>query len=79
MFPSAEIIGTDLSPIQPAFVPPNVHFQIDDMLLDWTWEEDYFDFVHFRALYGMCCTCNLTSLGVIGYLVQVKKKKSSFR
>ncbi|KAJ9136884.1 Demethylmenaquinone methyltransferase [Pleurostoma richardsiae] len=52
MFPSAEVIGTDLSPIQPAWVPPNVFFQIDDCLLDWTWPENHFDFVHFRALYG---------------------------
>lgn len=52
MFPSADVIGTDLSPIQPPWVPPNVHFQIDDCLLDWTWPEDHFDFVHMRALYG---------------------------
>jgi metalloendopeptidase OMA1, mitochondrial len=30
MYPEAEIIGTDLSPIQPAFVPPNVRFFIED-------------------------------------------------
>lgn len=29
-YPEAEIIGTDLSPIQPAFVPPNVRFFIED-------------------------------------------------
>jgi hypothetical protein len=52
MYPSAEVIGTDLSPIQPAWVPPNVHFQIDDCLLDWTWPQDHFDFVHIRMLYG---------------------------
>ncbi len=29
-FPSAEIVGVDLSPIQAELVPPNVHFFIDD-------------------------------------------------
>jgi trans-aconitate methyltransferase len=52
MFPSAEITGTDISPIQPAWVPPNVKFVIDDCLLEWTWPENHFDFVHMRALYG---------------------------
>lgn len=30
LYPEAEIIGTDLSPIQPEFVPPNVHFFVED-------------------------------------------------
>lgn len=29
-FPEADVIGTDLSPIQPGFVPPNVRFFIED-------------------------------------------------
>ena len=29
-FPNAEIYGTDLSPIQPTYVPENVHFYIED-------------------------------------------------
>jgi len=29
-FPQASIIGTDLSPVQPEMVPPNVRFLIDD-------------------------------------------------
>ena len=56
MYPSAEVIGTDLSPIQPSWVPPNVHFQIDDCILDWTWPENYFDFIHIRNLYGKLTT-----------------------
>ncbi|KXX81535.1 Demethylmenaquinone methyltransferase [Madurella mycetomatis] len=51
-FPSAEVIGTDLSPIQPSWIPPNVQFQMDDCLLGWTWPRDHFDFVHIRGLYG---------------------------
>ncbi|CAM1505131.1 Fc.00g107680.m01.CDS01 [Cosmosporella sp. VM-42] len=50
--PETEVIGTDLSPIQPAWVAPNVQFMIDDCLLDWTWEPNHFDFIHIRALYG---------------------------
>jgi len=29
-YPEADIIGTDLSPIQPGFVPPNVRFFVED-------------------------------------------------
>jgi len=29
-FPAANVVGTDLSPIQPEFVPPNCHFEVDD-------------------------------------------------
>jgi cyclopropane fatty-acyl-phospholipid synthase-like methyltransferase len=50
--PSAEVIGTDLSPTQPNFVPPNLKFEIDDLNDDWTWKPESFDFVHIRALYG---------------------------
>ena len=52
MFPSAEIIGTDLSPIQPQWVPPNCQFEIDDCTEEWTFQESSFDFIHVRALYG---------------------------
>ncbi|KAF4974549.1 hypothetical protein FZEAL_8573 [Fusarium zealandicum] len=51
-YPSAEIIGTDISPIQPSFVPPNCSFHIEDAQLEWTYQSETFDFVHIRALYG---------------------------
>ncbi|EFW15033.1 conserved hypothetical protein [Coccidioides posadasii str. Silveira] len=51
-YPSAEVIGTDLSPIQPAFVPPNVRFEIEDATLEWTFPQDHFDLIHVRTLYG---------------------------
>ncbi|EWZ31415.1 hypothetical protein FOCG_08515 [Fusarium oxysporum f. sp. radicis-lycopersici 26381] len=50
--PSAEITGTDISPIQPAWVPPNCQFHIEDAQLEWTYRPESFDFVHIRALYG---------------------------
>ncbi|KAH8704059.1 S-adenosyl-L-methionine-dependent methyltransferase [Talaromyces proteolyticus] len=51
-FPSAEVIGTDLSPIQPALIPPNLRFEIDDATYDWTYPRNFFDLVHVRSLYG---------------------------
>ncbi|KAI8712699.1 hypothetical protein NCS52_01368700 [Fusarium sp. LHS14.1] len=51
-YPSAEVIGTDISPIQPAWVPPNCKFHIDDAQLEWTYAPETFDFVHIRGLYG---------------------------
>ncbi|KXJ85778.1 S-adenosyl-L-methionine-dependent methyltransferase [Microdochium bolleyi] len=50
--PDADIIGTDLSPIQPSWVPPNIRFEIDDFLQPWTWEPNSFDFIHMRYLFG---------------------------
>ena len=47
-FPSAEVIGTDLSAIQPSWVPPNCKFEIDDAEADWTWSENTFDYIHNR-------------------------------
>jgi hypothetical protein len=46
------VTGTDLSPIQPSWVPPNVRFEIDDANLPWTWRDDTFDYIHLRALMG---------------------------
>ncbi|KAF4996142.1 hypothetical protein FDECE_12567 [Fusarium decemcellulare] len=51
-FPSATIFGTDISPTQPPWVPPNLTFQIDDAQLDWTFEPNSFDFIHIRFMYG---------------------------
>jgi len=52
-FPEAEIIGTDLSPIQPNFSPPNCTFIIDDAESDWAFtKDDAFDFIHARSMGG---------------------------
>ncbi|OAA78596.1 Methyltransferase type 11 [Akanthomyces lecanii RCEF 1005] len=51
-YPSASVVGTDISPIQPSWVPPNCTFYLDDAQLDWTFEPASFDFIHIRALYG---------------------------
>ncbi|KAJ5940187.1 hypothetical protein N7516_000355 [Penicillium verrucosum] len=53
LFPNTEIIGTDLSPVQPTEVPPNVHFLIDDATEEeWLWNKNYFDFIHTGHLSG---------------------------
>ncbi|KAH6664811.1 S-adenosyl-L-methionine-dependent methyltransferase [Plectosphaerella plurivora] len=51
-FPGAEVIGTDLSPIQPNWIPPNLQFQIDDCTRPWSFEPNSLDFVHIRLLVG---------------------------
>ncbi|KAF5017329.1 hypothetical protein F66182_10758 [Fusarium sp. NRRL 66182] len=51
-YPQSEVIGTDISPIQPSWAPANVKFEIDDATLRWTWENNTFDFIHIRYLFG---------------------------
>ncbi|KIW77629.1 hypothetical protein Z517_07461 [Fonsecaea pedrosoi CBS 271.37] len=51
MFPSAIVLGTDISPIQPPWVPPNCQFEIDDAEEDWLYPENSFDYIHGRDLY----------------------------
>lgn len=51
-YPDAEVIGSDLSPCQPEWVPPNVKFEVDDATLNWTWKDDHFDLIHLRYLFG---------------------------
>ncbi|KAK5127714.1 hypothetical protein LTR08_004323 [Meristemomyces frigidus] len=48
LYPSATITGTDLSKIQPSWVPPNVSFEIDDFDDDWTYPPASFDLIHNR-------------------------------
>ncbi|KAF6821203.1 Demethylmenaquinone methyltransferase 5 [Colletotrichum plurivorum] len=49
-YPEAEIIGLDLSPIQPPFVPPNVQFLVDDVEADWLYAENSIDYIHLRHM-----------------------------
>jgi ubiquinone/menaquinone biosynthesis C-methylase UbiE len=48
LFPSAEVIGVDIAPIQPKWVSSNCQFEIDDVEEDWMYKKDSFDFIHFR-------------------------------
>lgn len=46
----AEVVATDLSPIQPTWIPPNLQFLVDDCESDWTFERKSFDFIHIGHL-----------------------------
>ena len=51
--PESHVVGTDLSPIQPTWVPPNAKFYIDDCESDWVYGPDErFDYIHCRGLGG---------------------------
>ncbi|KAJ4012296.1 hypothetical protein NW752_007970, partial [Fusarium irregulare] len=49
--PETQIIGADLSPIQPSAVPPNVTFYVDDVEESWDYSAK-FDFIFVRFLTG---------------------------
>ena len=50
---TARVTGTDLSPIQPLYVPTKCEFQVDDAdSTMWTWKDNWFDFIHVRSLSG---------------------------
>ncbi|RDW63627.1 hypothetical protein BP6252_11172 [Coleophoma cylindrospora] len=48
-YPSAIVLGTDLSPIQPTYVPPNCYFEIDDAEDPWVYTRK-FEYIHGRLL-----------------------------
>ncbi|RYC63364.1 hypothetical protein CHU98_g2838 [Xylaria longipes] len=49
--PGSDVLGTDLSPIQPEYVPPNCRFEIDDIEDEWMFSSK-FDYVHGRHMVG---------------------------
>ncbi|KAH7251368.1 S-adenosyl-L-methionine-dependent methyltransferase [Fusarium tricinctum] len=49
--PECEVIGVDLSPIQPVAIPPNASFFVDDLEEPWDYSQK-FDFVFARFLTG---------------------------
>jgi len=51
LHPESIVIGIDISPIQPAFVPPNVQFEIADVEHPWTFTYK-FDFIFSRMMTG---------------------------
>lgn len=48
--PESHVVGTDLSPIQPAYIPTNCSFEIDDAEDQWTYDRP-FDFIHGRGIF----------------------------
>ncbi|KAF2493858.1 S-adenosyl-L-methionine-dependent methyltransferase, partial [Lophium mytilinum] len=47
-YPSADVLGIDLSPIQSEFVPPNLRFMVDDAEAEWLYPINHFDYIHTR-------------------------------
>ena len=47
--PESSVLGTDLSPIQPEYVPSNCRFEIDDVEDDWIFNNK-FDYIHGRYI-----------------------------
>lgn len=47
--PQVQVVGTDLSPIQPIWMPPNCQFIVDNAEQEWIFGQR-FDFVHSRML-----------------------------
>ena len=52
-YPGANVIGVDISPIQPKWVPTNCEFQIFDLEQSWTWGDNHFDLIHTRIMNGV--------------------------
>ena len=50
-FPAAEVVAIDITGCQPTEVPPNLFFEVDNALQEWTYTEP-FDFIHIRGLTG---------------------------
>lgn len=51
-YPGAEVVGVDVSPTQPQWIPPNLKFEHDDVSQPWTYKPDTFDYIHMRWLVG---------------------------
>ena len=47
--PESDVLGTDLSPIQPEYVPANCRFEIDDAEDEWVFSHP-FDYIHGRYM-----------------------------
>lgn len=48
-FPEVEVVGVDLAPIQPEYVPPNCEFELWDAQLS-PYPNKYFDVIHCRNI-----------------------------
>lgn len=71
--PAAAVLGTDLSPIQPHWLPANCTFEIADAAAPWAFAQQ-FDLVHVRNLgnslsdYPALAAAAFNSMHVDGYI-----------
>jgi SAM-dependent methyltransferase len=47
-YPSAQVTGVDIAPVQPSWIPPNCVFEVDDVEEDWSFRKESFDFIYAR-------------------------------
>ncbi|KAF8542941.1 S-adenosyl-L-methionine-dependent methyltransferase [Trichophaea hybrida] len=57
-FPNTSILGNDLSPVQPTWIPANCTFEVDDFTRPWLYPPNSFDFIHSRGVYGCVADWN---------------------
>jgi len=48
----SEVIGLDISPQQPQWIPVNLKFEVDDITQEWTYPANTFDYIHMRWMVG---------------------------
>ena len=51
-YPLYKITGVDQAYLQPAWVPPNVNFEIDNVTSPWLDKDNSVDFIHVRSMAG---------------------------
>ena len=51
-YPSAHVVGTDLSAIQLPYIPPNLRFEIEDFNSPWPYAANHFCYIYIRELFG---------------------------
>ncbi|KAJ5184050.1 hypothetical protein N7492_001666 [Penicillium capsulatum] len=51
MFPEATVRGVDLFPPPVSWMPPNCVLEVDNVVEEWTWRDD-FDLIHMRIMIG---------------------------
>jgi len=69
LHPSAHVVGTDLSPIQPTWIPPNLQFEVSDCCDKWMYKKESFDFVHIRGLFGCVADWRAFYQEVLRYVI----------
>ncbi|EQB58124.1 hypothetical protein CGLO_01662 [Colletotrichum gloeosporioides Cg-14] len=82
--PDAEVLGTDLSPVQTTHVPPNAKFEIDDVEEPWTddhhkllgeWtEENFMEGIEAWTLAPLTRALEWTREEVLVFLTQARKE-----
>ncbi|KAK3360485.1 S-adenosyl-L-methionine-dependent methyltransferase [Lasiosphaeria hispida] len=51
-FRQATVTATDITPVTPSYIPPNLTFEIEDCNKIWAFPNDHFDYIHIRWLIG---------------------------